>query len=197
MDIFKNLEQNSNDSNFAIIIRHADRNQIPNGHFGNDVLLNEIGIANSILFGKKLVGRKIARIFTSPIQRCVQTAEYIAKGYGTKLDIIETTALGAPGLHIADEELAGKYYLKHGFFKILDDFRSGITSPGMTDIAEFESKMNDFISKNSNADGITIFVTHDAVISLFHYCYDQTIYTKDNWVLYLGGLTITKNNETT
>ncbi|MDR0506087.1 MAG: histidine phosphatase family protein [Dysgonamonadaceae bacterium] len=41
---------------------------------------------------------KINKIFTSPVQRCVQTAEYIAKGYGKPLEITQSRELGDPGL---------------------------------------------------------------------------------------------------
>ncbi|GHU68639.1 hypothetical protein FACS189413_06020 [Bacteroidia bacterium] len=63
-------------------------------------MLNEAGKANALKFGEALSDLKINKIMTSPIGRCVQTAKFIAKGYGQAIDIIETKALGAPGLHI-------------------------------------------------------------------------------------------------
>ena len=64
----------------ALLLRHADREDIPQGSFGNEILLNEKGKQNAQSFGEKLAEIKVNRIFTSPVGRCVQTAEYITKG---------------------------------------------------------------------------------------------------------------------
>ncbi|GHT45132.1 hypothetical protein AGMMS49965_21820 [Bacteroidia bacterium] len=95
------IQKHYSESNkLSLLIRHADRNKIPSGSFGNEVMLNETGKANALKFGEALSDLKINKIMTSPIGRCVQTAEFIAKGYGQAIDIIETKALGAPGLRI-------------------------------------------------------------------------------------------------
>jgi hypothetical protein len=184
----------SNDSKISLLIRHGDREKIPNGSFGNEVLLNEKGKVNSIKFGESIALLSVNKILTSPIARCVQTAEHIAKGYGSKIEIIQTTALGAPGLHIVDEDIAGKYFLKHGFIKILDNFIKGIPSPGLRNKIDYNKVMSDFINEQTDNKGLTIYVTHDSLIALYHYCYNKTIYTTNNWVQYLGGLIINKNS---
>ncbi len=99
----------------SLLIRHSDRDDIPQGSFGNEILLNEKGRQNAQSFGENLSGRKINRIFTSPVGRCIQTAEFITKGYGSSVEIIETTALGAPGLHITDEKIAGDFFFTTRF----------------------------------------------------------------------------------
>ncbi|NJN78882.1 MAG: histidine phosphatase family protein [Saprospiraceae bacterium] len=102
----------------SLLLRHADRDDIPQGSFGNEILLNEKGKQNAQSLGKNLSESKINRIFTSPVERCVQTAEYITKGYGNSVEIIETVALGAPGLHISDEKIAGEFFLEYGFYEM-------------------------------------------------------------------------------
>ena len=190
MKIIEQLNDFAHHKKIALVIRHADREQIPSGEYGNEILLNDKGIENSVTFGRLLKVKKVAKIFCSPIQRCVQTGQFIANGYEKDFEIIETRALGAPGFHITDEVIAGQYYLENGFFKILDEFRNGITTPGMRESGEFYAMMSDFIKENSAEEGITIFITHDAVISLLHYCYDNKIYTEENWVEYLNGFII-------
>jgi hypothetical protein len=54
--------------------------------------------------------------------------------------------------------------------------------------------MSDFINEQTDNKGLTIYVTHDSLIALYHYCYNKTIYTTNNWVQYLGGLIINKNS---
>ena len=194
MNLIKELEGYSPESKLAMMIRHGDREKIPAGEFGNDVLLNTKGEENAFVLGKSLQGFCVNKIFTSPIQRCVQTAEFMAKGYGKEVEIIQTTALGAPGLHVTDEVVAGEYYLEHGFFKILDEFIKGETSPGIRNSDQYYTVMTDFIKSHTSNNGLTIFVTHDSMVALYHYCHDQTIYTQENWVKYLDGLIINTNN---
>lgn len=175
--------------NISLLLRHADRDDIPKGSFGNEILLNEKGKQNAQSFGEKLSDRKINKIFTSPVERCVQTAEFITKGYGNSIEIIETTALGSPGLHIDDEKIAGEFYLQFGFDEIYQRFMQGIDIPGMPDKNELNHRMNKFLKENSSLNGITIFITHDMLIAFYRYSIDKTIYTKNNWVNYLTGLT--------
>ena len=178
----------------SLLIRHGDRDSIPNGSFGNEVLLNEKGKQNSIEFGKGLADLKINKILTSPVSRCIQTAEYIVKGYGKNINIIETTALGAPGLHINDEKIAGEFYLKYGFDEMYKRFLNEENIPGIPSANEINQSINNFINANTDSNGITIFVSHDMLIAFYHYSIDKIVYTKENWVNYLSGL-ILKNGK--
>lgn len=188
--MIEEIKKYSKDSKLAMMIRHGDREKIPSGEHGNEVLLNKKGEENSFALGQSLREFKINKILTSPIQRCVQTSEFIANGYGKEIKIIQTISLGAPGLHITDDALAGEYFLKHGIFKILDEFKKGEPSPGIRDSVQYNKAMTDFIHSNTNEKGITLFVTHDSLIALYHYCINKTVYTPDNWVKYLNGLII-------
>ncbi len=49
----------------SLLLRHADRDDIPQGSFGNEILLNEKGKQNAQSFGEKLALNKMNRIFTS------------------------------------------------------------------------------------------------------------------------------------
>lgn len=179
---------NVNDK-ISLLIRHADREDIPKGSLGNEILLNEKGKQNAQSFGKQLADRKISRIFTSPIGRCVQTAEFITKGYGNSIEIIETTSLGAPGLHITDEKIAGEFYLQYGFDEMYKRFMRGEEIPGITNTDELNFRMTNFIKENSTENETTIFITHDMLIAFYHFSINKKVYTKDNWVNYLTGLT--------
>lgn len=173
----------------SLLIRHSDRDDIPQGSFGNEILLNEKGKQNAKSFGEALSERKINRIFTSPVERCVQTAEFITKGYGSSIEIIETTALGAPGLHINDEKTAGDFFLQYGFDEMYKRFIKGETIPGIPNIGELNHRITTFIKEKSNQNGTTIFITHDMLIAFYHYSINKKVYTKDSWINYLTGLT--------
>ncbi|KAA6339074.1 hypothetical protein EZS27_012968 [termite gut metagenome] len=187
-------KQYSESDRLSLLIRHADRDKIPVGSFGNEIMLNEVGKVNALKFGEALSDLKINKIMTSPIGRCVQTAELIAKGYGKALDIIETKALGAPGLHITDEEIAGKFFMEQGFEELYRRIINDIPIPGIPTAKQFNQLMTDFLIENTNKNGITLFVTHDLLIAFYHYSINKTVHTRENWVKYLSGL-ILKNGK--
>lgn len=173
----------------SLLLRHSDRDDIPKGSFGNEILLNEKGKQNALFYGESLAESKINRIFTSPVERCVQTAEYITKGYGSALEIIETTALGGPGLHITDEKIAGEYFLEYGFDQMYSRFIQGKEIPGIPKVDELNYRITTFLKENSTQNGSTLFITHDMLIVFYHYSISRKVYTKDNWVDYMTGLT--------
>lgn len=188
MKLIEEIKKHSTDSKLALLLRHGDREQIPQGEFGNEILLNEKGKQKSLAFGKALREFEVKRILTSPIPRCVQTAELIAKGFGKELEIIQTKSLGDPGLHTADEKIAGEFYLAHGFHEILRRFMRNESVPGVPDKEHFTNIMTEFLHQNTNDDGLTIFITHDSLIAMYHFCIDGTVYTVENWVDYLEGM---------
>jgi broad specificity phosphatase PhoE len=186
--MLEQILQYSENDKISLLIRHADRNKIPAGEFGNDVLLNEIGTERAFSFGKNLSNLKINKIITSPISRCVQTAEQIIKGYGKYVEIEESKALGDPGLHITDSEAVGKFLLTTSIDEMYCRIISDTPIPGIPDTKDFNEAMTTFLMENTKEKGLTIFITHDLLIAFYHYSINKAIYTKENWVKYLGGL---------
>ncbi|MCD4792409.1 MAG: histidine phosphatase family protein [Bacteroidales bacterium] len=188
MKITDELINYNEDAKLALIIRHADRELIPDSEFGNDVLLNEKGIKNSIKFGKLLKQYTINKIITSPIDRCVQTSKLIVKGYRKDIEIIQSKALGDPGLHVYDAKKTGDFYLKHGFDEMYKRYKTGQKIPGVPKPEELKKSMTNFITTNTNQKGITIFITHDSVIAFYDFALNNKSYTKENWINYLSGM---------
>jgi broad specificity phosphatase PhoE len=190
--LIEELEQieNISEKKLAILIRHADRNHIPNGVFGNDILLNEKGVENAKIFGKDLSKYKVNKIYASPVKRCLQTAELINNELEQRVEIIITNKLGEPGFHVYDEAKAGKYYLKFGYRKIYEKFIQGKNIEGVTDKETLKKDGMNFLKNKTNEQGITLFITHDSLIAHFSYSIRGKIYTKENWVSYLEGCII-------
>ena len=172
----------------ALIIRHGDRELIPVGEIGNEIPINETGKKNAINFGRSIQNIPINHIFSSPIPRCVQTANCIVQGNNNGISITETKSLGDPGLHIDDEIVAGKFYLEHGFDEMYRKFCTNEYIPGVPSPMEFKNRMDLFIEKNTKNEGITIFITHDSIIAFYDYCLTGKIHTKENWIPYLTGI---------
>ena len=186
--MIEQLKKYPTNSKLAILIRHADRERIPDGEFGNEIPINEKGKENAIAFGDSLQGHHVNKIFTSPIHRCIETAEHVSIGYNQKLEIITTKALGDPGLHTLDEVIAGEFYLKHGFDELYKRFIANKEIPGVTSPKNYELAMTGFLKENTTDTGLTIFVTHDSLIAFYDFCLSGKLYTKENWVKYLTGI---------
>lgn len=89
-----------------LIVRHAERPQIEDGEVGNDLCLTEAGVQATRCFASTL-GPEIVAIQSSPILRCMQTAQLIAESHGYARENIKTShLLGDPGFSIADADLA-------------------------------------------------------------------------------------------
>lgn len=174
---------------FSLLLRHSDRDEIPKDSFGHEVLLNEKGIQNALKFGESLANIIVNKIYTSPITRCVQTAELIVKGINKSIEIVETDALGAPGLHIDDEKIAGNFFLEHGIDELYKRFMNDQEIPGMPNAKELNKRMTTFLKEKTTRNGRTLFITHDMLIVFYHFSINKKVYTKDNWIDYMTGLT--------
>jgi ABC-type lipoprotein export system ATPase subunit len=56
------------------------------------------------------------------------------------------------------------------------------------------NRITNFINENTTKNGTTIFITHDMLIAFYHFSINKKVYTTDNWINYLTGLTF-RNNE--
>jgi broad specificity phosphatase PhoE len=169
------------------LIRHADRDPIPEGSFGDEVPLNPRGVENAIALGVRLQNIPIPKIYTSPVKRCIQTAECICKGYGRTIAIIPSNELGDPGMHISNAEIAGQHFLQRGILSILKDYSVGITCPGFESHEALKTKaLSHFRSCLSN-EGLTLFISHDSFIYMYDFVTNEKIYTEENWINYLNG----------
>lgn len=187
MEILNKLSQQKI-VNQSLIIRHANRDAIPKGQFGADVMLNQKGKENAKIFGEKLQKYDVHKIYTSPVGRCVQTAEIIRQNYNKNIDIEQTKILGNPGVFIFDAEKAGKMFLK---LELLQTYKMLINNepfPGMRTISEGSKILENFVNQNRTKTGLNIFITHDYFIAFLEYFYDKKIYENKVDVDFLNGI---------
>lgn len=184
---------NINSKRIAVLLRHGERGEIPTGSFGTEVLLSLNGIKEAISFGKKIADLKIAHIFCSPIGRCVQTAKFIKEGLTEKqqdIQITQEAQLGTPGFHIANADIAGKAYLDYGCSGVFEHFSQGEEIPGIASVESLKTNAMQWINNKTTQNGITLFVTHDALIAHFAYANKIHNYSKENWIQFLDGIII-------
>lgn len=184
--IQEELQKFSKEDRISLLIRHSDRYEIPDGGEGRSILLTDTGKRNAIKFGENLSAFKVNKIITTPVERCIQTAECIVDGYGQKVVIEPSNVLG--GLHVKDWKIANDFLSSEGYNEWYRRIINEIPTPGINTAIQYKKLMTNFINENTREKGLTIFVSHDFLIAFYHYSLDKTIYTWENWVNYLSGL---------
>ena len=96
----------------ALVMRHAEREEIPAGAFGIDAPLTAAGVTAAEKLGAALsAGRRIVAV-SSPAPRCVQTAEAMLRGGGLSTGVATDSRLGVPGPFVVEPEIAGPMFLE-------------------------------------------------------------------------------------
>lgn len=180
-----------------LLVRHAERPEIPEHSIGNDVLLTEKGKADTRLFSQRISGPVIS-IQSSPIKRCLQTAEIIANVVGLRSeDIIPNRDLGDPGFMINDGSEAWIHWQEKGHHRVKEYLLSGSEQwVGFADldhaVAGFDSRIRKQLSLYG--EGVHIWVTHDTILAT----YASRIMPKRleiaEWPQYLGFISVDFND---
>ena len=152
----------------ALVIRHGEREDIPPGTFGNDVPLTDRGWQDAYRLGKRLSHQPAGIVRTSPLPRCVQTAEAIIAGSGWTADAIPDTLLGDPGPFVANAELAGRFILDNGIPAVVAQQLSATDPPdGMRSTsAGVQLVLNSVADALCAQSRTSVFVTHDVVLAV-------------------------------
>jgi broad specificity phosphatase PhoE len=194
IELIESINKIDSAGSYSLFIRHGDRDKIPEGEFGNDVELNRIGFVRSEEFGRTLSKFNINSIFTSPIIRCVQTADSLTKGIGRQINIETSTILGDPGAFVSNAKQAGESFLELGFDDCYHKLLENKEVIGNRSIIEGSRILTDFFNQKSNGSGLNIFVSHDMIIALYSYAaFNKKFELGENWIKYLGGLLIKHN----
>lgn len=189
--IIKELQniKNYSQKKLALLIRHGERAPIPDNEFGDEVPLTDCGMRASAELGRQLAPYQVRRIYTSPIRRCVQTAQQIHSALGYPVEIVLTHELGAPGFHISDAQSAGKAFLQQDARGVYERFVRGEQVDGLASIDALSTRAMDFIRTKTEQVGLTLFVTHDSLIAHFAFANQLKDY-RHEWVDFLDGCVV-------
>lgn len=181
-----------------LIIRHAERPTIQDGTVGNELSLTSNGIHETKRLAKSLP-RKIISIESSPILRCIQTAELLAEHHELpQTSIGRSNLLGDPGFIIDDAKLAWTNWVEKGAGAVNEHLLSGTSVwPGFRDLDEAVAQMRQYIEEVliESDDGVHVWVTHDTIVATLASRLQKTQLTLKEWPDYLGGLTIQLREE--
>lgn len=189
---------NKNKTN-VLIIRHADRDNMDMGQIEQP--LNAQGIMHAKELGYKLQGFVNYVFFSSPVDRCQQTIEYIQEGIFSEKGKIQNNLseyLGKPGVFIVDRTNNAFHTLSCRKVVVKQIAHEKLN--GIRNSAEGTKIFVDFVIAQMNRvpkGTLLVFVTHDAIIAPIIFELTGEKFGYDNWPDFSDGFIIEQNDNTT
>ena len=188
-----------NDDRILFLVRHAEKYIVQD--FRQDIIqaITPRGREAAKLLGIDLYNhmKQISYVKSSPVARCIQTAEEIALGVKCYDGIVVMQHLEAGGVYVKNQELAESNFANSNdcigmFSKIL----LGQILPGMANVELATSKLlQELCNVLHNNNGSGICVTHDCILVLFVGTILKCNFTQENWFDYLEGVAIKKTSD--
>ena len=175
----------------SIILRHAEREDIPPGTFGVDVPLTTCGVASAERLGARLSGMRPQPTTTaSPVPRCESTARAILRGGDWPEEVVQDWRLGGPGPFVVDEEIGGALFLQVGILEIVRHQLTHVEPPaGMRATSEGVDLLLELTAADLRSCGrLNIYVTHDAILAVLVAHLYRLPVDDIGWPSYLDGL---------
>ena len=171
MRVLDSFPSDLNDKKLAWVIRHADR-------LGELDQLSEQGKKNAFDLGQRIKNLPIKAIYTSPTERCVETARILASSLDWDIPIILDNTIAEVGVYVTDMQKALDTYHTLGkeefFHRLLTDEQL----EGYNRFSIAGKKISTFIKDNTIDTGITLFITHNFIIRMLNH-YIQNFTYKD------------------
>ncbi len=176
----------------AFVIRHSNRDSVKNPLNHAVVLLNAEGEKRAREFGKKLSQEfEKIRIFSSPIQRCIQTGKCIQEAFDDDSEVQLSTVLGEPGPYVFGD--TAELFVTLGTVGVVEGIEKGTPPPFNRKEEEGAKILLDYLraeTAKSDEDTANVFITHDACIAPVIHCFTGEYFDKNHWIGFLGGLKI-------
>ncbi len=201
-DFFAQVDWNSR---IYLLLRHAERNHITPGDkdFGAHVGLTERGRRQAVALGRMIPAIGDAVYFSSPVGRCVETAQCIGEGRklagyrnfaipGTTQGVatgasVNVTPLDALGDFFVRDVPAYEQTLREGFYEGICKWLDSGEHDAFWPFHERAEQMREMMFEKAQSR-FNIFVTHDAWIvpCLSHFCSFK--FEPKCWMNFLTGL---------
>jgi len=150
----------------ALLLRHSDRDVLPSGNAGNALPITEKGRERACQLGA-LLGTGLRSLHTSPLIRCIQTAEALRDGAAVRLAVNPDRLLGHPGVFVVDGDTASTNWERLGHEGVMSHLVSSDEAlPGMArpePAARF--LVHHMLATAGRAPGLHVFVTHDSLVT--------------------------------
>ena len=176
------------DAPVAVLLRHSVRGPLPPGDAGNAVPLTPDGTRLARQLGTML-GDRLRTLHTSPLPRCVQTAEALRSGAGADVPIVPDRLLGDPGVYVIDSQRAWTNWETLGHEGVMRSLMTGNdTLPGMADPAPAARFLvRHMLAVAEDRPGLHLFISHDSVITTTVARLLDEPLGREHWPWYLEG----------
>jgi len=200
-EFFANLPA---DERVYLLVRHGERGHITPGDpdYGAHVGLTERGREQALALGRAIPAEGDVCFYSSPVGRCVQTAECIGLGRG--IEPPQVQKLDCLAEYFVQNYAAYEQVLRAGFYEGICEWLSQESASGSGSIGDTHSatayapffplasrseEMLSMMLKEGNAR-FNVFVSHDAwvVPCLTHFC--GMWFTPQRWMNFLTGMAV-------
>lgn len=184
----KHLTRAPRDRAVVVLLRHSVRDSLPAGDAGHTLPITEVGHRLARELGERLRGQ-LRTLRSSPLLRCVQTAEALVEGAQAALPVIPDRHLGDPGVFVIDALRAPANWEALGHEGVMEHLvRGPLALPGMArpdEAARF--LVLHMLAVAAGQPGIHIFVTHDSLVTATAARLLGQALGADDWPWYLEG----------
>lgn len=172
----------------ALLLRHAARTPLPPDDVGYALPITEAGAELARELGR-LLGRRLRSLRSSPLVRCIQTAEVLRGGAGEDMPIVSDRLLGDPGVYVIDERLAWTQWQTLGHEGVMRHLVSSSDAlPGMARPDEAARILvGHMLTSAEGTPGVHVFVTHDSLVTATAARLLGRALGPEEWPLYLEG----------
>lgn len=159
------LAQSPSDRPVVVLLRHSVRDDLAEGDVGYAIPITDAGrrIAQSL---GNLLGRRLQTLHSSPLIRCIQTAEALAEGAGVEISVTRNRLLGDPGVFVLDGRRAWANWERLGntgvMRQLVTDTQPMFGMARPNEGARF--LVHSMLAAAEQQPGIHVFVTHDSVL---------------------------------
>lgn len=146
-----------------LLIRHAEKSLT-----GEQNLTNQ-GLDDALNYGKKLKmqGINFDEIISSPVKRCMQTAEKVIEGLDSIINIQKSHLLGNPGIFVNDDKKAAKAFDKFTVCEVINGIIKKEPLPGFVSIDKACRAMIDEIHNKIDTNKSILYISHDTIVMPF------------------------------
>lgn len=149
----------------VLLLRHAARGPLPAHNAGGDLPLLPEGALAARALGQA-IGDRLTTLRTSPVLRCVQTAEALRAGAARTIEPLHDEALGGPGLFVTDATDAWQNWVRLGHEVVMAAMIAGRKLPGMAPPkAAARRLVAHAIEVGGTTAGVHVLVTHDSLLA--------------------------------
>lgn len=150
----------------AVLMRHSVRPPLPDGPAGYSLPITSEGERLAQELGG-MIGNRLRTLHTSPLKRCIQTADALQHGAQQVLQVRLDRLLGDPGVYVIDGKQAGDLWKQVGHEQMMNYMVStDVALPGMAapePAARF--LVQHMLATAGEQSGLHVFITHDSLVT--------------------------------